>query len=74
MQCYVDANLYHDLVSGRSVTGLIHLWNKTVIDMYSKLQSTVETATFGSEYVATQTGVEREIDLRMTAKYLGMKV
>ena len=48
---FVDANLYHDMISGRSVTGILHLFNKTPVDWYSKLQSTVETATFGSEYV-----------------------
>ena len=47
---YVDANLYHDLISGRSVTGILHMANKTPVDWFSKLQSTVETATFGSEY------------------------
>jgi hypothetical protein len=41
---FVDANLYHDLISGRSVTGILHLLNKTLIDWFSKLQSTVEMA------------------------------
>ncbi len=60
---YFDANLYHDLISGRSVTGILHLLNKTPIDWFSKLQSTVETATFGSEYVAGRTCTEQIIDL-----------
>ena len=42
---YVDANLFHDMISGRSVTGILHFLNKTPIDWFSKLQSTVETAT-----------------------------
>jgi hypothetical protein len=45
---YVDANLFHDLISGKSVTGTLHWANQTVIDFSTKLQSTVETATFGS--------------------------
>jgi len=52
---YFDANLYHDVISGKSVTGILHLFNQTPIDWFSKLQSTVETATFGSEYVAART-------------------
>jgi hypothetical protein len=40
---YVDANLMHDVVSGKSVTGILNLMNKTPIDWYSKKQSTVET-------------------------------
>ena len=34
---YVDANLYHDLISGKLVTGNLHLANKTLIDQFSKL-------------------------------------
>ena len=71
---FVDANLYHDIISGRSVTGILHLVNKTLIDWYSKLQSTVETATFGSEYIATKTCTEQIIDLRNTFRYLGVPV
>jgi len=37
---YVDANLYHDLITGRSVTGILHFANKTPIDWYSKKQAT----------------------------------
>ena len=69
-----DANLYHDLISGRSVTGILHFFNKTPIDWFTKLQSTVETATFGSEYVAARTCTEQIIDLRLTLRYLGVPV
>lgn len=37
---YKDANLYHDLINGRAVTGVLHLINKTPIDWYSKRQAT----------------------------------
>ena len=33
---YVDANLYHNLLTERSVSGIIHLINKTPFDWYSK--------------------------------------
>ena len=33
---YHDANLYHNITTGRSVTGVLHLLNKTSIDWYSK--------------------------------------
>ena len=69
---YVDANLYHDIISGRSVTGILHFFNQTPIDWFSKLQSTVETATYGSEYVAARTCTEQIIDLRITLRYLGV--
>jgi hypothetical protein len=71
---YVDANLMHDVVTGRSVTGILHLLNKTPLDWYSKKQATVETATYGSEFVAARTCVEQIIDLRNTLRYLGVPV
>ena len=71
---YMDANLCHDLISGRSVTGIPHVANQTVIDFHSKLQSTVETATFGSECVAARTSTEQIIDLRIVFRYLGVNV
>ena len=33
---FVDANLLHDVITGRSCTGIIHLLNKTPIDWFSK--------------------------------------
>ena len=69
---YVDANLYHDMITGRSVTGILHLFNQFPVDWYSKKQNTVETATYGSEFVAARTAVEQIIDLRNTLRYLGV--
>ena len=71
---YVDANLCHDLITGRSITAILHLANQTPIDWYSKRQGTVETATFGSEFSAARTVVEQIIDLRTTLRYLGVPV
>ena len=71
---YVDANLYHDCLTGRSVTGILHFINATPIDWYSKRQATVETATYGSEFVAARTCVEQVIDLRNTLRYLGVPI
>ena len=71
---YVDANLYHDYITGRSVTGIIHIVNQTPIDWYSKRQATVETATYGSEFVAARIATDQIIDLRTTLRYLGVPV
>jgi len=71
---FVDANLYHDMTTGRSVTGILHLVNQTPIDWFSKKQATVETATYGSEFVAARTCVEQIIDLRTTLRYLGVPI
>ena len=33
---YFDTNLIHDVLSGKAVTGVVHFWNKTPMDWYSK--------------------------------------
>jgi hypothetical protein len=43
---YTDANLYHDILTGRSVTRILHPFNQTLIEWYSKLQVGLEAATF----------------------------
>jgi hypothetical protein len=74
LSSFVDANLYHDLITGRSVTGVLHLVNGTPFDWYSKKQSTVETATYGSEFVAARTAIEQIIANRIAFRYLGVEV
>jgi len=74
MTTFVDANLYHDLINGKSVTGILHLFNQTVVDWFSKKQATVETATYGAEFVAARTAMEQIIDLRIELRYLGVPI
>ena len=70
----VDANLLHDLISGKAVTGTMHFLNQTPIDSYSKKQSTVETSTYGSEIVAARIATDQVIDLRLTLMHMGVPV
>ena len=71
---YEDANLYHDTVTGRSVTGILHLLNQTPIAWYSKRQGRVQTATYGSEFMAARTASEQIIDLRYTLRMMGIPI
>jgi hypothetical protein len=71
---YFDDNLYHDMLMGRSVTGLLHHLNKTPIDWYSKKQATVETATYGSEFISARTCVDQVINLLTSLRYLGVQI
>ena len=71
---YFDANLYHDMLTGCSITGILHLMNKTPIEWYSKKQATIETATYGSELIAARTCIDQIIDLRTSLHYLGVAV
>ena len=66
----MDANLNHCLATSKSLTGCLHFVNKTPVDWYSKKQATVETATYGSEFVAVKTATEQVMDIRQTLMYL----
>ncbi len=71
---YMDANLYHCMLTGRAVTGVMHLLNQTPIEAYSKKQSTVETSTYGAEFLAGRTCFEQLMDIRLSLRYLGVPI
>src|SRR5687767_9646579 len=71
---YVGANLFHNALIGHSVTGILHMMNGIPIDWFSKKQATVETATYGSEYVVAHTSVDQIFDLWNTLHYLGVHI
>ena len=74
MTTFVDANLMHDLVTGRSCTGILHLICQTPIQWFTKRQAQVETATYGSEFMAARQAVEQIMDLRYTLRMLGVPI
>ena len=69
---FKDANLCHNLVTGRAVTGVLHFLNQTPVDWFSKKQETVETATYGSEFAAARTAIQQIAALRQALQYLGV--
>jgi hypothetical protein len=71
---YENANLMHDLLMGRSVTGCIHLVNQTPIYWSSKQQNLVETAMYGWEFVAARLAIELIMDLKDTLRSLGVPI
>jgi hypothetical protein len=74
MTTYVDANLYHDHITGRAVTGVLHFYNQMPIDWFSKKQATVETATYEAEFVAARVAKEQITAHQMDLRYLGVPV
>lgn len=74
MTCFVDANHAGDKVTRRSHTGFIIYLNNAPIDWYSKKQSTVESSTFGSEFVAMRIAVERIRALRYKLRMFGIPI
>jgi hypothetical protein len=71
---YYDANLYHDVFMGWSVTGILHFMKKMPIDWYSKKQATVETTTYGSKFITACTCYDQAIDLMLTLCYLHVPI
>ena len=71
---FLDANLLHDLITGRSVTALLHFFNLIPGDWYSKRQATVENATYGSKLVAAKATTEQIICLRQPLRFLGVPI
>jgi hypothetical protein len=71
---FVDANLYHDMVSGKALTAILHMINQTPFDWYTKKQGTCETATHGAEFIAARTAVEQIQEIRLALRYLGVPI
>ena len=68
----VDANLMFCKVTGKSCTGVTYFLNQTLVDWFCKKQDTVETATYGSEFVAAKQATEGIISLRALLMYMGV--
>jgi len=71
---FFDANLLFDYITGRSVSGIIHLLNKTPISWFCKKQNVVETASYGSEFTALRICVEQIISVRTDLRYFGAPI
>ena len=72
--CYVDADHAHDVVTRRSVTGVLLFFQSMPVKWLSKRQKTVETSSYGSELVAARVAVELIIELRYKLRMLGVPV
>ena len=72
--CFGDANHAGDKVTQQSHTGIIIFVNRALIIWYSKQQNTVETSTFGSEFVATRIAVVLIESLRYKLRMFGVPI
>ena len=61
---FIDANLGHDKVTGRSCSGILTMFNLTPTDWYCRLQSTTETASYGSEITVARQGIDKILSER----------
>ena len=70
----VDARLRHDIAMRRSAKGIMHLNNMIPMEWYPKKQATMETAKYGSKFVADRICVEQVIELHNILRFLGMLI
>ena len=73
MSCFFDADHAGCRVTIRSHTGVIIFINKTPILWFSKQQNTIETSTFGLEFVAMIIAVELVEGLRYKLRMMGIE-
>jgi Reverse transcriptase (RNA-dependent DNA polymerase) len=73
-RCFVDADHAGCLATRRSTTGIIIYVNKAPIIWYSKRQNTVESSTFGSEYVALRQAIDLIEGLRYKLRMMGVEL
>jgi Reverse transcriptase (RNA-dependent DNA polymerase) len=74
MSCFVDADHAGCRVTRRSHTGIIIYVQGAPIIWYSKRQNTVESSTFGSEFIAMKTAIEQIEALRYKLRMMGIAI
>jgi hypothetical protein len=74
IQMFCDAAHATCLATRRSTTGVIIFVNGAPIRWYSKRQNTVESSTFGSEFVALKIAMELNIAMRYKIRMMGVPI
>ena len=74
INCFVDSDHAGNRITRRSHTGIIFYLNKAPISWFSKKQNTVESSTFGSEFVALRIATEQNISLRYKLRMFGIPI
>jgi len=73
-RCFVDADHAGCIATRRSNTGVIIYINKAPILWFSKRQNTVESSTFGSEFVALRQAIDLVEGLRYKLRMMGVPI
>jgi hypothetical protein len=74
IRCYVDADHAGDKLTRKSRSGIVVFLNSAPILWYSKKQNTVETSTFGSEFVALKIATEILRGLHYKLRMMGIPI
>jgi hypothetical protein len=70
----VDANLDHCKVTGQAAMGAVFEVQGTIVGHFSLRQSTVETATYASEFVAPRAALDEGLAIRYELRMLGAPI
>src|SRR5210317_308919 len=71
---FVDASHASNVVTRQSRTGVFIYVNSALVMWYSKKQNSIETSSFGSEFMALKTGVEMLEGLRFKLQMMGVPI
>ena len=74
LHVFVDANHAGNVVTRRSHTGILLFVQNSPIQWLSKRQNTVETSTFGSEFVALRAARDMIISMRYKLRMFGVPI
>jgi hypothetical protein len=74
LRVFVDSDHAGDKVTRRSRTGYIIYMNGAPIDWFSKKQNTIESSSFGSEFIALKTVMEKLRGLRYKLRMMGFEI
>ena len=72
IHCFVDSSHASDITTCKSQTGILIFLNCAPIFWYSKKQTSMESSTFGSEFVAMKTAFEFIQALRLKLRWMGI--
>jgi uncharacterized protein len=74
VNCFVDADHAGNKITRRSHSGILIYLNSAPIDWYSKRQNTVESSSFGSEFIALRVATEKLKALRYKLRMMGIPI
>lgn len=74
INCFVDSDHAGNKVTHRSHTGILIFCNNALIIWYTKKQTTIESSTYGSEFVALRIASELITSLRYKLRMFGIPI
>jgi hypothetical protein len=69
---YQDSNIYHALITGRPLSGVIHFLKQTPTASFCNKQISVETATYGSDFMVARQDAKHFMDICYTLILVGL--